>query len=74
MTSKKRRQSLYRLSHDLINKMSVIVGNCDLLIEKHEVGDELTRRITLIRDSAERAAKELAEYQSSVSRTLRKTG
>ena len=54
--------------------MSAIVGNCDLLIEKQEGGTELTRRINVIRDSADAAAKELAEYQRRLSGTPRKTG
>ena len=49
------------VTHDLINKMSVIIGNCDLLIEKMEEGTEQSKRVSTIRAIADEAVKELTK-------------
>ncbi len=52
--------------HTFLNKLSVIVGNCDLLIEKMEPGSEHVRRLAVIREVAETAAKEIVGHQRQV--------
>jgi hypothetical protein len=49
------------VTHDLINKMSVIIGNCDLLSEKMEEGTEQSMRVSTIRAIADEAVKELTK-------------
>jgi hypothetical protein len=67
MASKGRQHELACMfAHSLVNKLSAIVGNCDLLYEKTEKGTEYARRLAVIRDLAESAAKELAEHQRNV--------
>ena len=41
-----------QLSHDLINQLSIIVGNCDLLSKEALEGSEYARRLFLIREVA----------------------
>jgi hypothetical protein len=62
-------QPLCCLAHDLINKMSVIVGFCDLLNEKAQ-DDESAKRLALIHDIAESAAKELVRHQCQLQEAL----
>lgn len=50
-------------AHKLINKLSIIIGNCDLLIQKTDVDAEQARRVALIREIADTAVKELIEHQ-----------
>jgi hypothetical protein len=42
----------YLLEYRLIDKLAVIVGNCDLLEAKVEAGSESARRLALIRNIA----------------------
>jgi hypothetical protein len=49
------------VTHDLINKMSVIIGNCDLLREKMDEGTEQSKRVSIIRAIADQAVKELTK-------------
>jgi len=60
--------------HDMVNKLSAILGQCDLLIEVTEAGTEPANRLAVIRDIAESAAKELNEYQRKVATETRKAG
>lgn len=48
-------------THDLINKLSVIIGNCDLLKEMMEQGTEAAKRVSMIRAIADEAVKELTK-------------
>ena len=48
---------------DLVIRMAVIIGHCNVLCEMVEPGTEHSKRLVLIRDIAESAAKELAEHQ-----------
>lgn len=48
-------------AHELINKLSVIIGNCDLLSEMLEPGTEQARRAAVIRVTADEAVKELTK-------------
>jgi hypothetical protein len=56
------------LAHDLVNKLSVIIGNCDLLMseqmqEQVQTGSECAKRLRLIHDAAQGIARELNEHQ-----------
>jgi hypothetical protein len=53
----------YLLEHRLIDKLTVIVGNCDLLEVKVEAGSEFAKRLDRIRDTAKQMAKELQQEQ-----------
>ena len=62
------------LAHDLVNKLSVIVGRCDLLIEKAQRQDEeLAARLILIREVAKSAARDLTDHQCQLSEVIRIT-
>lgn len=69
-----RHQPVCMVAHDLVNKLSAIVGHCDLLIEITERDPEYARRLTLIRDIAKAAAEELAEHQRKLAAETRKAG
>lgn len=54
------------VSHNLINKLTVIIGSCQLLQEKTEqmgVGGEFSRRISIIESIAQGLADELKQHQ-----------
>jgi hypothetical protein len=51
------------LAHDLVNKLSVIIGNCDLMTEQVQAGSECAKRLRLIHDVAQGIARELNEHQ-----------
>jgi len=75
MASKGRQhQSACMFAHSLVNKLSGIVGNCDLLYEKTESGTEYARRLVVIRDLAESAVKEIMEHQRRAEAESRKAG
>jgi hypothetical protein len=65
--------SSFDLNHELINQLSTILGNCDLLLAR---GDDLpaehVRRLRMIRETADKSAKKLAEHQQRITR--RKAG
>lgn len=64
MKSRGQRHQPVRLdTHNLIDKLSVIIGNCDLLIEKTEPGSEHARRLLVIRGIADTIVKEFVEHQ-----------
>jgi len=62
------------MTHNLVNKLSAIVGHCDLLIEQTEQDSEFLQRLTLIRAIAEKAAKDLTEHQRESAAENRKAG
>lgn len=56
----------FLFAHDLINKLSVVVGHCDLL-KNHAPADlECQRRLAAIREIASGMATQLADYQRQV--------
>jgi Na+/citrate or Na+/malate symporter len=69
-----RYQSVFIVAHDLANKLAVIVGHCDLLREITEEGTDYAKRLALIRDTAEAAAKDLREHQQKIEVEMRKSG
>jgi hypothetical protein len=60
------------LAHDLVNKLAVIIGNCDLLDKQVETGTETAKRLSLIRNVAQGMANELNQHQCKLSEAIRK--
>jgi len=58
-------------AHDLVNKLAVIVGICDLLSARLGQDVESIRRLALIRDIASSTAKDLATHPCSPTETAR---
>lgn len=56
------------LAHKLINKLSAVIGNCDLIMEKTPEDSPMLQRMLLIRDTAKSMAADLAEFQSELAR------
>ena len=53
------------VAHDVVNKLSAIIGFCDLLQESVvQQNPECNQRLGLIHDLAQSAAKELVEHLS----------
>jgi hypothetical protein len=50
------------VAHNLVNKLSAIIGQCDLLSEKVEEGTESAKRLVMIHDLAKSAARELTDH------------
>ena len=48
---------------DLVNKLAVIVGHCDLLSEDLKKGSQCAKRVGAIQEISRGMAKELNEYQ-----------
>jgi len=59
-------QPLCVLSHDLLNQLAVIVGNCDLLSKDAPEGSENARRLLLIRKVAKEMAAQLNQHQCKI--------
>ena len=51
------------LAHDLVNKLSIIVGNCDLIEGKAEDSPVCRHRLQIIRRVAMEMAKVLQHHQ-----------
>ena len=56
------------LAHDLINKLSVIVGTCDLLVEKAPEDSPALPQMLLIRNVARSMAADLGQFQCDLVR------
>ncbi|HUA15387.1 MAG TPA: hypothetical protein VMG31_08810 [Verrucomicrobiae bacterium] len=63
------------LAHDLINRLSIIVGYCDLLAEesKEKAEPACRERIHLIREVAQAAAAELGKHQCKLESIMRES-
>jgi len=62
------------LAHNVVNKLTAIVGLCDLLKEKAEQQDaECVDRLTRIQGLAKLAAKELIDHQCNLSSIIEMT-
>jgi hypothetical protein len=61
------------VAHDLVNKLSVIVGHVDLLLEATEKDTDYAKRLTLIREIAEQSANELKQHQRELAAQLKKS-
>ena len=62
------------LAYQLIDKLTVIVGNCDLLREEMEAGSAQAKRLDSIRGTAKEIAKELGECQCRLWEEVRTVG
>lgn len=56
------------LAHNLINKLSVIVGHCDLLVERIPETSPLWGRMLLVRDLAKSVGEELGQLECDLAR------
>jgi hypothetical protein len=68
MSKAERHAPACMLAHKMINKLSTIIGNCDLLLEKTEAGTPHAKGIGVIRETAQTAVKELLEHQQQIER------
>jgi len=64
-------QPLCQLSHDLLNQLAVIVGNCDLLSKEAPEGSENARRLLLIGKVAKEMAAQLNQHQCKIDARIR---
>jgi light-regulated signal transduction histidine kinase (bacteriophytochrome) len=65
-------QPVCLLAHDLINKLSAIIGLCDLLIGTAERQDtECAKYLTSIHELAKSATKELIDHPCQLSLIIR---
>jgi hypothetical protein len=62
------------LAHDLINRLSVIVGYCDLLAEATAEDCERQKRVLLIGEIARSAAKQLGGHKCKLELLARPAG
>jgi hypothetical protein len=62
------------LACELIDKLTVMVGNCDLLREEMEAGSADSTRLDLIRGMAKEIAKELGGCQCRLLEAVRSVG
>jgi hypothetical protein len=51
------------LTHSLLGKLQVILGYCDLLVERHAQDSESSNRLQLIRQAVQSMGVELHDYQ-----------
>ncbi|MBZ5688320.1 MAG: hypothetical protein LAP86_25155 [Acidobacteriia bacterium] len=58
-------------AHDLINKLAVIVGFCDLLSDKLGQDAKSVKQLNMIRDIAASTAKDLGTRGCSLTQTAR---
>lgn len=56
--------------HDLIDKLAVIVGNCDLLGVEMKAGSACAKRLDSIRNVAKGMAKEISKPQCPLWETI----
>lgn len=59
------------LAHESINKLSVIIGNCDLAKEKITTDPDSAKRFAIIRQAANAMATELNKHQCGLSELMR---
>ncbi len=64
-----RNASQSSLAHGLNNKLSVIVGTCDLVMEKMPEGSPFLRQMSVIRDAAKSMAAEIAQLRGNLQTT-----
>ena len=61
-------------THELINRLSVIVGNCDLLKEDLPEDSQGAKRLCLMKDVAKSIAEDLQKHQTSLDATVPTVG
>ncbi len=65
-------QPVCRLAHGLINKLSVIVGLCELVSAEAVVGTKDTTRLKVIDDMAKSMARDLTDCQCELAAAIGK--
>ena len=63
-----------QMLRDLVNKLAVISGHCDLLSDHLKEGSPCAKRVSIIREIAQGAAKELDEYHRRLVEPARGVG
>jgi hypothetical protein len=58
------------LKHELIDKLAVVVGNCDLLSIEMKAGSACAKRLDSIRHAAREMAKEISKPQFPLWETI----
>lgn len=61
------------LAHEMINRLSVIIGNCDVVSAKAQTDSECAKRLLAIRESARVMAEELNKHQCELNVLMRTT-
>ena len=61
------------LAHEMINRLSVIVGDCDLMGTKISADSECAKRLSAIRERARVMAAELNRRQCELQGLMRTT-
>lgn len=68
-------QSMCSLSHQILNKLSVIIGSCDLLMEDLEESAnpdaQTIRRLEMVRDVARELGEEVKERRCVLESEMR---
>ena len=62
------------LAHGLINKLSIIVGYCDILHDEVEPGSHCEKKLQLIRETAEGMAELINHHQCDLEDLLFREG
>jgi hypothetical protein len=70
-SNRERYQPACLFAHHLIDKLSTIVGSCDLASEHTEPGTEYAKHIALIRETAKEMARELVVHQCQLTEAVR---
>jgi hypothetical protein len=65
-STKRSDQPASLLQHEVVNQLTVIVGNCDLMKPELREGSEAAKRLSLIREAAIRAVSIVAPRDSAV--------
>jgi len=61
-------------THDLVNKLSIILGHCDLLRDQLKAGSPSANRVCAIQEVVRGMAMELNEYQCQLAEWTRSAG
>jgi signal transduction histidine kinase len=59
------------LAHDLLNKLTVVLGNCELLKEEAPEGSARLKRLLLIRDVAASMAESIKKHHCDLDAVMR---
>ncbi len=59
------------LLHQVINQMSIIIGNCELVMEKSPADSDYIKRLELIGETAHRVVTAMKDHQCEVTNLLR---
>ena len=57
-------------AHELLNRLTVIIGNCDLVIEKTPADSERAKLLLVIRENARSMAEDLTRHQRELDNLL----